>query len=138
MKGTIGMTWIEWIIFFAGTAFLMCLFTAVIQKEEDRTLVYRIFLIIFLSVWAGVLWRMPHQPTVQLAVISSLILVFLVAVAFIPRRPPKGRHETLDLLDQIEKERKLESEFKKHFDSAFWIVLCLLISAIVIRYINIF
>ncbi len=132
------MTLIEWIVFFVGTALLMSLFTVVIQQEEDRALVYRIFLIIFLSVWAGVVWRKPHEPSIQFAVTSMLTLVFLVGVAFIPRRPPKGRHDTLDLLTQLEQERKLESIFKKHFDIWYRVALCLLLAAVVIRYIQIF
>jgi uncharacterized membrane protein len=56
-------------------------------------------------------------------------------VFFVPRRPPKGRHETLEILEEMKEKRDLEKAAYVSFGIFFWILMLTLLAAIVIRYV---
>jgi hypothetical protein len=49
-------------------------------------------------------------------------------------RYPKNRHETIDLLERVEKGRKLQNATHLPLKILFWVVLFILLVAIVFRY----
>ena len=56
-------------------------------------------------------------------------------ILFGSRKPPHGRHETLDKLEEIAQERKLEKITYVTLSAFFWVVLFTLLVAIFIRYV---
>ena len=103
-----------------------------------RTGIVWLFLMIFLAVWAGGVWLRPFGPTVWGIHWMVFLLVGLIIVLFliilIPRKAPRGRLETLDMLESIEKEKQLEKVAYITLSIFFWILLSLLVIAILLRY----
>ena len=67
-----------------------------------------------------------------LAMLAILVGFFLFAVA--PRRAPTSRIETLEMLEEIGRERRLEKLTYISFGLFFWIALLALITVIIVRY----
>jgi hypothetical protein len=96
------------------------------------------FLIIFLATWAGGVWVRPFGPSLfgiywLPFVLAGLIFVLFLAIST-PGQPPKNRRETIDMLERIEQEKKLDQFTYVTLSIFFWILLCVLITAIIIRY----
>jgi hypothetical protein len=66
-------------------------------------------------------------------VLVAVVVGFLLA-AVAPRRAPSGRIETLEMLEEIEQERKLEKLTYISFGLFFWMALFVLVTAIIVRY----
>lgn len=128
--------------FFIGllaTTIFFLIFAIILQFKSQQPGFYRLFLIIFLPAWAGTLWLRPFQPSIQLVVFSIILYCSIIMAPFIPRRPPENRQETLELLEEIEKERRLEILFEKpFFKKGYWIVLYIVTAAVVFRYVEIY
>lgn len=62
------------------------------------------------------------------------IVVVLFLFILIPRKAPRGRHETLDMLESIEREKKLEEAAYITLIIFFWILLAVFGIAIILRY----
>ena len=64
---------------------------------------------------------------------TGLVSALFLAVS-LPRMPPRGRHETLKMLERIKQEKKLEQITYSTLSLSFWILLAALIAVIIIRY----
>jgi len=120
------------------TGAILALLHWAIRKQEAWIGFYRLFLLVFLAVWAAIVWTKPIRPSVQLILISAILLIILVAGAFIRRRPPLNRRETIRLLDQIEAEKTLEKFFDLHLGRFFWLLVSFLVTVIVLKHVTIF
>jgi hypothetical protein len=58
-------------------------------------------------------------------------LLYLLA----PLKPPRGRHDTLDQLEEIARQKELTKVTYITLSIVFWVILAILIIAIAIRYI---
>jgi hypothetical protein len=94
-------------------------------------------LIIFGSTWAGGLWIDPFGPDVNGVRPASYILaglLFGLIFTFIAvRRPPSGRHETIEKLEQIERGKQLQKATYDFLKIIFFMVLLVLCAAIITR-----
>ncbi len=126
------------IVSFVIAVVLTGLFLFLIRKSGRRTGLIWLFLLIFLATWAGGIWLRPFGPMlwgihwVSFLLVGLLVILFLVI--FIPKRPPRGRHETLDMLDRIQDEKNMEELAFITLSIFFWILLFGLVIAIVLRY----
>ena len=114
------------------------LYLLVTRRAERRAGLIWLFLLIFLVTWAGGAWLRPMGPallgTHWLSFLMVGALFALLLFIIIPRRTPRGRHETLDLLESMEREKELEAVAHITLGIFFWILLVVLIVAIVLRY----
>jgi hypothetical protein len=97
-----------------------------------------LFLTLFLAIWAAGLWLKPFGPILWGIHWLTFLLVGLIIVLFflivIPKKPPRGRHETLDMLERIEQKEKMEEATYITLNIFFWILLALLVTVIIFRY----
>jgi hypothetical protein len=114
------------------------LFGLAMRRKLPRTGFFWFFLLLFLATWAGGIWIGPFGPSFRgvhwLPFVLVAILAGFLLAAFAPRRAPKGRIETLEMLEEIEQERRLEKLTYISFGLFFWIVLFGLILVIILRY----
>jgi hypothetical protein len=114
------------------------LFGLAMRRRMRRTGFFWFFLILFLATWAGGIWIGPLGPSLRGVywlpfVLVAVVVGFLLA-AVAPRRAPRDRIETLEMLEEIEQERKLEKLTYISLGLFFWMALFVLITAIVVRY----
>jgi hypothetical protein len=118
---------------------LTALYMLVTRAAGPRTGLIWLFLIVFLATWAGGVWLRPFGPALwgihwlNFLLMGLVIVLFLVII--IPRKAPRGRQETLDMLDRIEQEKELEEAAYITLSIFFWILLSVLVIAIILRYI---
>jgi hypothetical protein len=128
----------EFVISLVIAVIVTGVFLFLVRKTGRRTGLLWLFLLVFLAVWAGGVWVRPFGPTlwgihwVSFLLIGLLVILFLVI--FTPKRPPRGRHETLDMLDRIQDEKNMEELAWITLSVFFWILLFGLVIAIVLRY----
>lgn len=106
-----------------------------IERKDERRGIYQIFLIIFLAVWAGIIWTTKRISFPFLIGFLLLFLFLLIVFSFISRHPPKTRHETKLMLDQIEMEKLLEKFINRYLSFFYWPLVSALIMLIVLKYI---
>jgi len=120
----------------AGT--LSHLFAKTLRRRGRRKGFFWFFLIIFMITWAGGVWLVPFGPELLGIHWLSFILVGLVGAIVISyvakRRYPRNRHETIDLLENIEEGRELEQMTYLSLNILFWVVLFILLAAVALRY----
>jgi quinol-cytochrome oxidoreductase complex cytochrome b subunit len=63
------------------------------------------------------------------------LLAVLLAALFVPLRPPRGRDETLDQLEEMAKQKQLEKMTYITLSTVFWVVLCAFIWAVIANYV---
>ncbi|MGD2151155.1 MAG: hypothetical protein PVJ06_04455 [Desulfobacterales bacterium] len=131
----------ELLVALTVTVLLSALLMSTFLKGEQRTRLIWIFLIIFLTTWAGGIWVRPFGPSFRgiywLPFLWIGIITVLILVVFYPRRIPKSRWETLEMLQQIEKQKKLNQLTYITLTLLFWLLLLLLSLAIIVRYFKI-
>jgi hypothetical protein len=114
------------------------LFALVTRRGFQRPGFLWLYLIVFLATWAGGVWVKPFGPTLGEIHLLPFVLAGLIFVLFLaissPGQPPKNRHETIDMLERIEQEKKLGQYTYITLSLFFWILLFTLLAAIVIRY----
>jgi hypothetical protein len=97
-----------------------------------------LFLTLFLAIWAAGLWLKPFGPILWGIHWLTFLIVGLIIVLFflivIPKEPPRGRHETLDMLERLEQKEKMEEITYITLNIFFWILLALLLAVIIFRY----
>jgi hypothetical protein len=117
---------------------LSALFVLVLQRSGIRSVYFWFFLVIFLSSWAGGVWMKPFGPSLLgifwVPFLMAGVAAAAIFAAFAPRQPPKGRHETLDMLDDIEYERKFKNIAYISMSLFFQIIISALIVAVIIGY----
>jgi hypothetical protein len=91
------------------TVLLSALPMSTFLKDEQRTRLICIFWIIFLTTWAGGIWVRPFGPSFRgiywLPFLFIGIIIVLILVVSYPRRTPKSRWETLEMLQRIESQK---------------------------------
>ena len=111
-----------------ATVLLMAAIGLVDRVNRNRPPFYRVFLLLFFTVWAAGIWLQPRSAVTPARPLSSLaLLIAPFAAGFIPIPPPKSRRETQNLHDSMETERSLERYFCSRAGHFFWAVLALLI-----------
>jgi hypothetical protein len=120
----------------AGT--LAYLFARNLKRHGNRSGFFWFFLLIFLITWAGGLWLMPFGPAVlgiHWLPFATIGLAGAIVVSLLAgRRYPRNRHETIDLLERVEKGRELQKVTYLSLNIFFWLVLVVLAMAVVFRY----
>ena len=98
-----------------------------------------LFLLLFLAAWAGGVWIRPLGPDLWgIHWLGFLLAGLVVALALVATRSPKapqGRHETLDMLEEMQQERALEETAYVTLSLFYWVLLLLLVAAIIGRYV---
>jgi hypothetical protein len=98
-----------------------------------------LFLIVFGATWAGGVWIRPFGPPIGGVYWLTFALAGIIAVGliglFIPQRPPHGRHETLEKLEQVKRSEELQQVTTMTLGVLFWLVLSIFVVAIVVRYV---
>ena len=97
------------------------------------------FLIVMAATWAGGIWLKPAHGEwesyfwLPFAAVGAVFLALLMYHT--PRRPPRGRQETLEKLEEIAREKTFERFTYIVLSIFFWLVLGLLSAVIVVRYV---
>ena len=123
-----------------AVALLVCVVYALATRSRARRTGFGwFFLIVLFATWAGGVWLRPFGPAlVDIRWLQFLIvglLVVLLMAVFAPFRAPHGRHETLDQLQNIARQKEVQKAAYVTLGIVFWVVLVILIAAIAIRYI---
>ena len=120
-------------------ALVVCvIFELVTRRKARRTGFVWFFLFVLMATWAGGVWLRPFGPSwgnirwLQFLVVG--LLVVLMFALFTPLKPPRGRHDTLDQLDEIAQEKELAKVTYITLGIVFWIVFVIFILAIITRY----
>lgn len=134
------MVFAEFFFSFVIAFLLTGLYIFLTRGAGRRTGLVRLFLIIFLATWAAGIWLKPLGPTLwgihwMNFLLSGIVIVLLLSL-IVPQKPPRGRHETLDMLDRMEEERQLEEATYIALTAFFWTLIFVLLVAILIRYIT--
>ena len=107
-------------------------------KKRRKVGIFWVFIILIFTTWAGGVWIKPIGPAWWglhwLSFILTGSVVTLILIITVPRKPPKGRHETLDMLEEIEREREVEEAAYFTLSIFFWVLVILLLLAIIFRY----
>jgi hypothetical protein len=104
-----------------------------VQANRDWPAFYRIFLLLFFTVWSAIVWLQPRTSSAGRLIPALALLAGALAVGFIPFSPPKNRHQTKNLLDLIETERTLEQFFNYENGRLFWPLLAVLVFLVALR-----
>jgi hypothetical protein len=114
-------------------------FALLSRREGRRTGFVYLFLIIFMATWAGGVWIRPFGPPIGdvywLGFLMAGLIVALLLALFLPQRPPRGREETLDALEQMAAAKQIEEVTYFTLGALFWLVLLLFLGIVVLRYV---
>ena len=131
------MVFQEFAVSFILAVFFTGLYVLLTRGDVRRTGLIWLFLIIFLTTWAGGIWLRPFGPRLWGVHFLTFLLAGLTIVLFlviaVPRRAPRGRRETLDMLERIEQEKALEKVTYLTLSLFFWILLAMLVIAIILH-----
>ncbi|MBL7174896.1 MAG: hypothetical protein ISS66_03620 [Desulfobacteraceae bacterium] len=129
---------LELLVAFIVALVLSGLFALTTRRRDQRIGFPWFFLIVFLVTWAGGIGVKPFGPSLfGISWIPFVLVGFifiLILAASTPRRPPKSRHETLDMLERIDQKKKMDQFTYISLSALFGILLFILIVAIIIRY----
>jgi hypothetical protein len=128
----------EFIVAFLIAAILTIVYAGITISKRKRTGFFWFFLIVFMVTWSGGIWL---QPSIAISgelrwwpfLIVGFPFALLIAI-FGPRKPPEGRHETLEKLEEMAGEKELEELTYTTLKIVFWFVLFVMAAAIVFRY----
>jgi len=118
---------------------LSALFALATWKRGKRQGLVWLFLIIFFATWAGGLWMRPFGPTLWgihwLSFLLVGVLVALILAASQARPKPRGRDETIEMLESMRQRREVEQVAWVTLTIFFWVLMLALLSAILFRYV---
>ncbi|MGW8303227.1 MAG: hypothetical protein ACWGNO_14210, partial [Desulfobacterales bacterium] len=93
-------------------ALVLCVIVALVtRRRARRTGFVWFFLFVLMATWAGGVWIRPFGPAMgdirwlQFLVVG--LLVVLIFALFTPLKPPQGRRDTLDQLEEIARQKEL-------------------------------
>jgi Ca2+/Na+ antiporter len=117
---------------------LSAVFALATWKRGKRKGLVWLFLLIFFATWAGGLWMRPFGPTFWgihwLSFLLVGLVVALILAASQARPKPRGRNETIEVLEKMRQKREAEQVAWITLTIFFWVLLFSLLSAIVFRY----
>jgi hypothetical protein len=120
---------------------LSALFALATRRDARKKGLIWLFLLIFLVTWSGGIWARPFGPTLWgvhwLTFFLVGVIVALVLAVFSHRRAPRGRRETLDMLERMEEEKVMEEATYVTLSLFFWLLLIALIVAVAVRYVSV-
>ena len=129
----------EFLISLVVALVLCVIFALVTRSKARRTGFVWFFLFVLVATWAGGVWIRPFGPTLSdvrwLQFLVVGLLVVLMFALFAPLKPPRGRHETLDQLEEIAKQKELTKVTYTTLGIVFWVIFIILIIAIIARYV---
>jgi len=129
----------EFLVSLAVTLLVCAMYVLATRSSVRRTGFGWLFLVVLLATWAGGVWLRPFGPAfgdirwLQFLIVG-LLVVLLIAL-FAPFKPPRGRHDTLNQLQAIARQKELQKVTYVTLGIVFWVILVILIAAIAIRYI---
>jgi Ca2+/Na+ antiporter len=121
-------------------ALVLCVIVALVtRKKVRRTGFVWFFLFVLMATWAGGVWIQPFGPALSdvrwLQFLVVGLLVVLMFALFAPLKPPRGRQETIDQLEEIARQKELTQVTYITLGILFWIVFVILIIAVIARYV---
>jgi len=121
-------------------ALLVCVVFALITRSDVKRTGFGWFLLlVLLATWAGGVWLRPFGPVWGdirwLQFLIAGLLVLLLFALFAPLKAPQGRHETIDQLQKIARQKEVQKVTYMTLGVVFWVVLVILIAAVTIRYV---
>ncbi|MGD2037867.1 MAG: hypothetical protein PVH28_08290 [Desulfobacterales bacterium] len=129
----------EFLISLVVALVLCVIFALVSRSNARRTGFVWFFLFVLMATWAGGVWIRPFGPALSdvrwLQFLVVGLLVVLMFALFAPLKPPRGRHETLDQLEEIAHQKELTKVTYITLGLVFWVILVILIIAIIARYV---
>lgn len=118
---------------------LTLLFALIMQRGGRRTGFFWLFWVIFLGTWAGGIWIRPVGPSLWgikwLPFLLAGLLLALLLAGHVPTRPPQNRRETLNMLERIAQEEKLDKITYVSVNLFFWVMVVVFITVIITRYV---
>lgn len=130
----------EFLTSLAVALLLFVIFTLVTRSRIRRAGFVWPFLFVLMATWAGGVWIRPFGPVLahirwlQFLVVG--LLAVLLAALFAPLKTPRNRHETLEQLEELPRQRQLEEMSNIALVIVFWIILCVLIWAVIANYLK--
>jgi len=120
-------------------ALVLCvIFALVTRRKVRRTGFVWFFLFVLMATWAGGVWIRPFGPVLSdirwLQFLVVGLLVVLMFALFAPLKPPQGRQQTLDQLEEIARQKEITKVTYITLGIVFWVILVILLIAIIVRY----
>jgi hypothetical protein len=127
-------------VFALTIAFILTiLFALIIPREGRRRGLFWFFWVIFLGTWAGGIWIRPVGPSLWgikwLPFLLAGLLLTLLLGGHVTPRPPQNRRETLNMLERIAQEKKLDEITYVSLNLFFWVMVFIFIAVIITRYV---
>jgi hypothetical protein len=123
-----------------AVALIVCVLFALVTRSRTRRIGFAwYFLFVLLATWAGGVWIRPFGPALadirwlQFLVVG--LLAVLLAALFAPLKPPRGRYDTLDQLDDVAEQKQLEKMTYVALVTVFCVILGVLIWAVIANYV---
>ena len=117
---------------------LSALFALATRRDARKKGLIWLFLLIFLVTWSGGIWARPFGPTLWGVHWLTFFLVgVIVALVLAVFSHPRGRRETLDMLERMEEEKVMEEATYVTLSLFFWLLLIALIVAVAVRYVSV-
>ena len=128
----------EFIVAFLIAAVLSIVYAWVTKNKRRQTGFFGFFLIVLMVTWAGGIWIQPlGTATGKISwwpfIIVGITFALLIAVLGL-RKPPEGRHETLEKLDEMAGGKALEELTYTVLKLVFWFVFAIMAFAVFFRY----
>ena len=129
----------EFLISLVVALVLCVIFALVTRRRARKTGFVWFFLFVLMATWAGGVWIRPFGPALSdvrwLQFLVVGLLVVLTFALFEPLKPPRGRQDTLDQLEEIAHQKELTKVTYITLGILFWIILVILIIVIIARYV---
>jgi hypothetical protein len=140
VSGVRGMILLDIMMALIVAIILSAIFALSTWRGNKKSGFIWLFLIIFIATWAGGIWLRPFGPKLWgLHWLSFLLIGFLVALFLSLKtpsnHPPRGRRETLDMLERIKQEKEIQKMTYVTINLFFWVLLAALVAAIILRYV---
>ena len=128
----------EFLISLVVALVLCVIFALVTRRKVRRTGFVWFFLFVLMATWAGGVWIRPFGPVLSdirwLQFLVVGLLVVLMFALFAPLKPPRGRQQTLDQLEEIARQKEITKVTYITLGIVFWVILVILLIAIIVRY----
>jgi len=121
------------------------IFARILVRGGPRRGFFWFYLVIFLAVYAGGIWAKPYGAPLSALnwlpfLVAGIVMAFLLTI-LAPRYPKVkreaqfDRQQTLYILDEIDREKKIADLAYISINFLFWGVVALLVFIIISRYV---